>query len=89
MATTRLSSKGQVVIPKSVRRTHQWRPGTKFVVEETSRGILIRPLQTFPPTTLSEGLGCSGYRGRAKTVKEMREGVDEGIRRRWRPGRGK
>jgi AbrB family looped-hinge helix DNA binding protein len=89
MATTQLSSKGQVVIPKSVRQAHQWRPGTKFVVEETSGGILIRPLQPFPPTTLAGGLGCTGYGGRAKTVKEMQEGVDEAFRRRWRQGHGK
>lgn len=89
MAKTQLSSKGQVVIPKSVRQAHQWRPGTKFVVEEMSGGILIRPLQTFPPTTLQGGLGCAGYEGGAKTVKEMREGVDEEIGKRWRKRRGK
>ena len=89
MATTQLSSKGQVVIPKAVRQAHQWRPGTKFVVEELSGGILIRPLQAFPPTTLQGGLGCTGYGGMAKTVKEMREGVDEEIGRSWRRGRGK
>lgn len=89
MATTRLSSKGQVVIPKSVRQAHQWRPGTKFVVEEMSGGILIRPLQTFPPTTLKEGLGCAGYVGQSLSVKEMHEGIDEEIGRRWRRRRGK
>ena len=89
MATTQLSSKGQVVIPKSVRQAHQWRAGTKFVVEEMSGGILIRPLQAFPPTTLAEGIGCTEYRGSARTVKEMREGVDRKIRQRWRRGRGK
>lgn len=89
MATTQLSSKGQVVIPKSVRQSHQWRPGTKFIVEEMSGGILIRPLQIFPPTTLKEGLGCAGYVGKPRSVKEMHAGIDEEIGRSWRKGRVK
>ena len=31
---TRLSNKGQIVIPKQVRAAHGWEPGLEFVVED-------------------------------------------------------
>ena len=34
METTRLSSKGQIILPKAVRDFHRWGPGTDFVVED-------------------------------------------------------
>jgi AbrB family looped-hinge helix DNA binding protein len=46
-ATTRLSAKGQVVIPKTVRDAHHWAPGTEFTVIERPDGILLKP--TEPP----------------------------------------
>ena len=45
MDTTKLSSKGQVVLPKSVRDQHGWGEGTEFVVESTAQGVLLRPRQ--------------------------------------------
>lgn len=87
METTLLSSKGQIIIPKLIRESHHWRPGTRFIVEDTPDGILLKPLAPFPATDLKEGLGCAGYRGPAKTVEEMAEGVDEELRRQWRKGR--
>jgi AbrB family looped-hinge helix DNA binding protein len=41
--TTKLSSKGQVVIPKSLRTAHRWKPGTEFIVEEQGDNIVLRP----------------------------------------------
>ncbi len=43
METTRLSTKGQVILPKSVRTSRAWMPGTRFAVEETAEGVLLRP----------------------------------------------
>lgn len=86
MATTVLSSKGQIIIPKEIRKSRHWRPGTRFVVEETAAGLLLKPATEFPPTRLEEGLGCLGYGGPAKTVEEMEQGIDEELRRRWKKG---
>jgi len=55
METTRLSSKGQVILPKSIRDAHRWQPGTEFVVEETTEGILLRPAKTFPAASVMRG----------------------------------
>ncbi|MGI8743293.1 MAG: AbrB/MazE/SpoVT family DNA-binding domain-containing protein [Bryobacteraceae bacterium] len=43
MVTTRLSTKGQIVLPKHVRTSRAWGPGIEFTVEETGDGILLRP----------------------------------------------
>jgi AbrB family looped-hinge helix DNA binding protein len=48
METTRLSSKGQVILPKSIRDAHRWQPGTEFMVEDTAEGVLLRPAKPFP-----------------------------------------
>jgi len=41
---TRLTSKGQVVIPKVVRDRMRWRPGTRLQVETTDDGaVVLRP----------------------------------------------
>jgi AbrB family looped-hinge helix DNA binding protein len=47
METTRLSTKGQIILPKAIRDSRAWGPGTEFTVEETGEGILLR-LRTSP-----------------------------------------
>ena len=41
---TRVTSKGQVVIPKAVRDRMKWKPGTRLEVEATDDGaVVLRP----------------------------------------------
>jgi AbrB family looped-hinge helix DNA binding protein len=87
METTTLSSKGQVVLPKSVRDARCWEPGTKFAVEEVSEGILLRPLRPFPATSFDEVYGCLKYTGRAKTLRQMETAIARGVRARHDRGR--
>jgi len=74
---TRLSSKGQVIIPQNIRRTRQWESGQQFIIEETDKGILLRPIKPvlFAKTTLQEAAGClqSAYMGKPKTLEEILE----------------
>lgn len=42
-AQTKLSAKGQVVIPKEVRDRLQWVEGASLEVVETANGVLLRP----------------------------------------------
>jgi AbrB family looped-hinge helix DNA binding protein len=86
MITTTLSGKGQIVIPKSLRESRRWRPGTRFIVEEIISGILLKPTRTFPLTNPEDGLGCTGYQGPVVNVQDMEKAIQEDLRRRWRKG---
>jgi AbrB family looped-hinge helix DNA binding protein len=82
--TTRLSSKGQVIIPKSVRRSYRWAVGQEFTIEDTGEGILLRPKSPFPSTTVEEVAGCLKYAGAPKTQEEIEDAIKKGVRERWR-----
>lgn len=45
VATTNLSTKGQVVIPESIREQLSLEPGTQFVVVAEGDAILLRALR--------------------------------------------
>lgn len=79
MSTTRLSSRGQVVLPKRVRDKHQWDPGQEFEVVQTEEGVLLRPRSPFPETTFEAVCGRTGYDGPA--VSEDRLTGTEALRK--------
>jgi len=85
METTRLSSKGQIIIPKTIREAKQWPVGTEFIVEDVGNGILLKPRQAkpFPETNPEQGLGCGGYTGPALSQEDIDTALDEELRRRW------
>jgi AbrB family looped-hinge helix DNA binding protein len=56
MARTRLSSKGQVIIPKAVRERHGWQPGVELEVEDRGDVVVLRPVRIFPLTTIVSAL---------------------------------
>jgi len=80
METTKLSSKGQVILPKHIRAAHKWQPGVEFLVEDTPDGVLLRPLKPFKPSRLEDVIGCAGYTGPAKTIEEMDAAIAAGIK---------
>lgn len=49
-STTRLSSKGQVVIPESVRKGLKLKAGQSFVVIGSGDAVILKTIQ--PPTTV-------------------------------------
>lgn len=83
MQTTRLSSKGQVSIPKTIRDACHLSVGQELEVEITAQGILLKTKNTLPKTTLDDLIGCTGYQGSAKTVEEMDEGIRQGVIAQW------
>ncbi len=80
MDTTKLSSKGQIILPMPIRAAHKWLPGVEFSVEDTPDGILLRPLKPFKPTRLEDVVGCATYTGPAKTLDEMDAAIAAGIK---------
>jgi AbrB family looped-hinge helix DNA binding protein len=84
--TLRLSAKGQIVIPKEIRSRHHWEAGTDLVIEDLGDRLVLRAAKPFPRTQPEKGLGCTGYRGPAKSIEEMDAGIVDTLRREWIPG---
>lgn len=84
METTRLSSKGQIIIPKAIRQAYKWPVGQEFLVEQAGQGILLRPQKPFPQTCVDDVAGCLQYRGRPKTLEDMNDAVRQGVLERVR-----
>ena len=80
MLTTKLSSKGQVIIPKEIRSRHHWEAGKELQAIDTDDGILLRPTSPFPETTLKEVASCLSYSGKTKTLEDMESAIKKGAR---------
>lgn len=84
--TTRLSSRGRLIVPKKMLELKHWEAGTEFTVEFREDGILLRPVARFPRTTLDQVVGCVGYAGQVKSLEEMEEGSLRLVRERHSRG---
>jgi AbrB family looped-hinge helix DNA binding protein len=82
METTKLSSKGQVIIPKPVWASLRWASGQELVVIHVGDSVLLRPKSPFPETTIDEVAGCLQLTGKAKTLDEMEQAIAQGVRER-------
>jgi AbrB family looped-hinge helix DNA binding protein len=78
---TRLSSKGQLVLPKEVRAKQGWKEGTEIEVEETPGGVLLRLVDSARGSSLPDLLGCTGYRGPRVSVERMDAAIARGAPR--------
>ena len=73
--TTTVSTKGQVILPMSIRRQKGWAAGTRLAVEDTADGVLLRPARPFPATKPEDVFGMLPAPDRPKTVEEMEAGI--------------
>lgn len=85
-AQTRLSAKGQVVIPKDVRDANHWPPGTIFDVVQRPDGVLLRAAepQAHPKIPFAEALArmraAVNYTGPAYDDADYKEAIDQMFR---------
>ncbi|MGH6957608.1 MAG: AbrB/MazE/SpoVT family DNA-binding domain-containing protein [Caulobacteraceae bacterium] len=85
---TRLSTKGQVVLPSELRRRMGWSQGEELVVEERPEGLLLKRAPVFPPTRVEDVYGCLHIPGmKALTVEEMDEAIAAEVLERHARGR--
>jgi len=88
MHTTRLSSKGQVILPKAVRERLHLTPGTAFSVELADDAVVLRPARTSRPrASLQDVVGILATTGPPRTVEEMTRAIETEIRHRHDRGR--
>jgi AbrB family looped-hinge helix DNA binding protein len=87
-ALTKISAKGQVVIPKDVRDRLNWPQGTQLKVVESGNAVTLSPLGSpfvprnpFPRTTTADILAGPKWTGKPKTVEEISGLSDEALRK--------
>ena len=72
----KITSKGQITIPREVRRALGVRAGDRLLFEGDEKGIRVRPARTESPFAKYRGIGNpgirSGRKGIAKWVRELR-----------------
>ena len=78
--TSRLSTKGQLIIPKQIRDRHGWRAGIELEIEDRGECVVIRPADAVPETTLEELFGCAGYQGPRRSLGDMEAAIAKGAR---------
>lgn len=64
METVRMSSKGQIVIPKAMRDSHHLQPGVEFVITEEGNGLRLVPVASVKQATVDEVGGILHRAGR-------------------------
>lgn len=78
---TTLSSKGQIVIPSQIRRSHGWKAGTSFTIIDEGNVLLIKPVHNRKTVAIEDVIGCAGYKGDKKSLAEMDAGILEEARK--------
>lgn len=81
--TTTISTEGQVILPKAIRQSRAWAPGTRLTVEETPDGILLKPAPAFAETQSQDVFGKLASKGQPKSIGEMDAAVLAKARRRY------
>ncbi len=74
MATTTLSSKGQVTIPKTIRKRHHLEPGDKIEFLENNQGVITVVPVTEDVTRLK---GIIQKPEKPVSIEEMNQAIQE------------
>ena len=84
--TTTVSTKGQVILPKAIRRALRWEAGTRLVVESTGEGVVLRPARVFAETRPQDVFGSVAWEGPPRSLADMEAGILAEARRRHDEG---
>lgn len=84
MDTTKMSSKGQVVLPKAVRDALKWRAGVDLSVERGDDFVVLRRAAVFPRRTVDDVAGCLTHEGPPVSLEDMEKAIDDELAERWR-----
>jgi AbrB family looped-hinge helix DNA binding protein len=78
MQTTKLSRKGQVIIPKSLRSRYAWNTGQELSVIDTGDGLLLKSSRLFIKTEPDRIAGILTYSGKPVSLEEMDAAIKKG-----------
>jgi AbrB family looped-hinge helix DNA binding protein len=80
--TTVMSTKGQVILPKTIRDQLRWDAGTRLMVECTGDVVVLKAASVFAATRAQDVFGSLPRRGGPKTVAEMKSVNDAEMKQR-------
>ena len=70
----RITSKGQITVPREVRRALGVQTGDQLLFEKDGKGMRVRPVRTKSPFEKYRGVGTPGIaRGKKAVVRWVRE----------------
>jgi AbrB family looped-hinge helix DNA binding protein len=86
VASTRLSTKGQVVLPREVREALNWTPGTELQIDRKGNSVTLSPKAAVPRKDLKakDVFGVLKWDGEPASIADMNAGVDEMFKREWK-----
>jgi AbrB family looped-hinge helix DNA binding protein len=87
VATTVVSTKGQVILPKAIRDAMQWQSGSRLTVEQTADGVLLRSESDLPSLAVEEVAGMFKWDGPPATLEDMDAAIAAEVIRRHERGR--
>lgn len=80
---TKLSGKGQVVVPKALRDRKGWLPGTDLEVVDTAEGVLLRSRRPRKKLTADEAVdrfrAIYTHQGPPVTLEQMDQAIAEAV----------
>jgi bifunctional DNA-binding transcriptional regulator/antitoxin component of YhaV-PrlF toxin-antitoxin module len=83
--TTTLSTKGQVVIPKTLRDALCWPDGITLDIEAHAQGVLLSAAKHhFEPTHAQAVRGCMNYKGPALSLDEIDSKLASAFAKKWK-----
>jgi AbrB family looped-hinge helix DNA binding protein len=82
--TTVISTKGQVILPKTIRDQRHWAAGTRLTVEDTPEGVLLKATPLFAQTKVSSVFGSLQHGGPALMLEDMDKAITQEAKRRAR-----
>jgi antitoxin PrlF len=72
----RITSKGQITVPREIRRALGVGPGDRLLFEKGARGVSVRPMRVKSPFAKYRGAGhgskSSGKNAIARRIRELR-----------------
>lgn len=85
-AHTRVSAKGQIVIPKGLRDRLAWAPGTELEIEESGNGLTLRPVEDASRRISYEEFTrrMPRYDGPPASLEDMNDAILGEAARRWK-----
>jgi AbrB family looped-hinge helix DNA binding protein len=75
--TVRLSSKGQLVIPRAIREALHWQPGTELMILPFGHGVKIQAKLKKHGKRLEDLRGCIKYTGAPISDETLQAPVDD------------